>query len=692
MSIATSQQALSEYHPDSLRELTNLFKRPSEYSLELPNGVERQALPIDPYLPHIAALLKDHPVVIVAAATGAGKSTGVPKYFIQNTDHDLLVTQPRRLAARSVATRVAHELGESLGETIGYRTAVDGIDSQWTRCLYLTDGLALVSELSAKKPGEKPILIIDEAHEANTNIEMLQAYVRRESKLNPERRFIIMSATMDTKRLSQYHGGAPIVEVPGRTHVITVAEAGNSIVGDAVKFARDGKNVLVFLEGKREIEEAIQTAERTDVDAEMIPLHADLLPQEQDLCFRDYGRPKIIFATNVAQTSITIADIDVVIDCGMERQARYREGVEILAYNPISFADEAQRKGRAGRTHEGIYVSHCPVSRTRRRAFPVPEIERTSLDQVALRFAAQGLDIEKLTLFHQPNRPEIQEAKELLKTLGCFDKSGAITNLGEQVAKLPVSARVGKMLYEGQARGVLEDMITAAVIIEGKGIQAFSSDGPPAGNEDSDLIAQSDLFHLGCRLLRDSSRDPLLVRNRLENHGISPRSFIKALEAYNHLADICRREFGSVTTTGSKKALLTAVVASNLDRIWVGNDEAEKFNHVSDLGKRATRFIGRDSSLSFFDGEPALLVGQPFDLEIKTAKGPKMINTLTMNTRVSLDMLKELALDRIQVSSQTKRASFAAAPLQVTQLWLDDCSIHTGELPEKFLAGIPQRP
>lgn len=688
----TSFSSLPAVHPDALRQFGSMFITPQKEIVRPETKIE---LPIDPYLQQIVELVWANQVVIVVAGTGSGKTTRVPPALL-DSGYDVVVTQPRRLACRSVAGRAADERGVALGTVIGYRTALYGEDSPATRLLYCTDGLALVRALVANQKSEK-LLVLDEVHEFNSNMEMLLAWIKREIKRNPSQKLVLMSATMDAERLSRFFGNAPIVTVPGNTFEVEVLERGKSIEADAAYWASErGKDTLVFLPGKGEINEVREALEKMGVDAEILDLHADLLPEEQDLVFREYDRRKIILSTNVAQTSLTIPGIGAVIDSGLERQMIFRNGIDHLTLGPISIADELQRKGRTGRTESGIYISHCPSQHNRRLAFPVPEIERSSLDQVVLRFANQGLDIERLQLFHPPGRPAIQEAKASLRTFGCFDSEDQVTNLGRQISGLPVSARIGRMLVEAGARGVLDQMVTAAVLLEGDGIKDRSSD---VSYEDvtSDVFSEMELFGQGCSVVAAAGDNLVQRKALLEAAGITPRAFEKTLESRHHLADMCRREFGELSRTGGSRELLASLVSGSLDRLHLhtpSERQPRSFRHYSATDGASTRQLGRESAIELPARDLFFVAGKPFDLDVKSMEGTRTLNLLVMNSVVQFSLLKELAIAELSYTPLpplTGRPQ-GAHPTQRLKLYYRDHYIWQGQLSEEQVAGMTVRP
>jgi len=583
-----------------------------------------QKLPIANFRDQILATVAGSAVTIVTAETGAGKSTQVPQ-FLLDAGYNIVVTQPRRLAARTVAARVAFELGEKLGETVGVRTRDDRVDSSSTRCLFCTDGLALVRELMGV--GRHGVLVLDEVHEWNLNIEVLTAWSKLQLGRGANFKVVLMSATLEAEKLAAYFGDAPVIAVPGRTFPVEERRPGRSVVEDAAALLREGRNVLLFQPGKAEIGQAVSELEKSkNVNAEILPLHGELSPEEQAACFRRYDRPKCVVATNVAQTSITIDDIDAVVDSGMERRIELASGVEGLYLKPISLADARQRKGRAGRTRPGIYIDHCPASD--RLEFPKAEILRTRLDQTVLRLAEAGIDVEELDFFHQPDRREIHEAKRALKALGCMSANGEVTRIGRQVARMPVSVQYGRMVVEAERLGVVDDILTVAAILEVGEITARKDSAWHklcTGEEGSDVMAQLAVFKAACNMTKE----------QMMACAVHTKSFFQAKDARRHLADALRGKVREYRSTGKREDIIRAVCAGMVDHLYHYNYGSYK------NGDDQSRELAKESVVRS-GGE--WLVGLPFDLQIPTRRGgTAVLNLVRMATKVDPAMLAEVA-------------------------------------------------
>ena len=604
-------------------------------------------LPVASFRDRIVGTVRDNPVTIITAETGAGKSTQVPQYLL-DAGCDIVVTQPHRLSARTLAARVAEEFGTSLGGVVGYRTAHERLDSEETRCLFVTDGLALVRELMGV--GRRTVLVLDEVHEWNLNIEVLVAWARSRIETGADLKLVLMSATLEAEKLADYFGGAPVISVPGRLFPVEEqTPTGLRLEDDTVTLLRQGRRVLVFQPGKTEISDTIARLQATGVDAELLPLHGELTPEEQARCFRSYPRPLCVVSTNVAENSVTIPGMDAVVDSGMERRIELVNGVEGLYLKPISLANSKQRKGRAGRTKPGIYIDHCPVARTGRLEFPKAEILRRRLDQTVLRLAEAGFDMEALRFFHQPDPAEIRNAKRALRSLGCMDADGRVTRIGRLVAKLPVSVQYARMIVEADRLGVVDDVITIAAILEQGEINArVCSDCRRFGDKTcrcwlqlapgettSDVLAQLAVYRAAGKLRRDE----------LQAAGVFTKAFYHAKEKRRQLADALRGKvkFGS---TGCREDILKAVCAGMVDHLY-SYDGYGHYQNGDSVGRELTR-----ESVAL---GAKWVVGLPRDLQVKTRRG--MMATLRlvrMASKVDPAWLAEVAPQLVEVKTGLK--------------------------------------
>ncbi|MEE2907825.1 MAG: ATP-dependent RNA helicase HrpA, partial [Planctomycetota bacterium] len=440
-------------------------------------------LPILDARASLAKAIQDHPVIIVCGETGSGKTTQLPRICV-DLGRGLFGlighTQPRRLAARAVAQRISEEMGSDSG--VGYQVRFRRDVSSETVIKVMTDGI-LLAELSHDPQLEHyDTIIIDEAHERSLNIDLLLGCLKRISERRPELRVIVTSATIDAERFADFFDGAPVIEVSGRQFPVDIvhAESGDSpedpdSVSTRVRTAMDQVldrhpregDVLIFLPGEREIREVSRTLEGPFGHTfEIVPLYARLSLGAQQKALRPGQRRRIVLATNVAETSLTVPRIRVVIDSGLARINRYsaRRGVERLPVEGVSRASANQRAGRAGRLAPGTCLRlYSESAFNRRDEFTAPEIMRTNLASLILRLADLGLGtIEDFPLLDRPRPAAIRAGMDTLFELGALDDHGALTSLGRSMARLPVDPRVARMLLAGLEEECLGDVLIIA--------------------------------------------------------------------------------------------------------------------------------------------------------------------------------------------------------------------------------------
>lgn len=591
-------------------------------------------LPIEKYRTEIIQKINENPVTIITAETGAGKSTQVPQYLLEE-GYRVIVTQPRRLAARSVAARVAQERKQTLGEEIGFRTAFEKQDSPSTKLLFCTDGLQLVRELTGQgAKGKKMVLVLDEVHEWNINMETLVAWTKKQQESGEEFKIVLMSATLDSQKLAVFFNNneqpAPLIDVPGKLYPIEERQVGSKdLIKNTAELTNQGRNVLVFQPGKKEIDETITELKKLNLDAEILPLHGQLEPADQQKVFKHYGRPKIIVSTNVAQTSITIDDIDAVVDSGTERIVETKDGVEGLYLKNTSQADCQQRKGRSGRCRPGIYVLCSDQNISDRQQFPRPEIQRVRLDQMVLRLAASGLDATELNFFHQPDRSVLTEAKRALMALGAIDHTGLVTKIGEQIAKLPIDVHTARMVIEAEKNHCVDDVLTIAACLESGGLRDKTDKWQALTSEvKSDVLAELDLY----RQARHMSN------TEMQTNGIFAKSFFRSREIRQHLSDGVRRaglEFKNKNNENNREAILKSVAAGMIDNLYHNNygNEYKK--------NEETRLLGKESVVK---NNPEWIVAIPRDIEFKNRRGyMQILSLLTMCSEIDPNWLIEIA-------------------------------------------------
>lgn len=440
-------------------------------------------LPISARVDDIAAAIAAHPVVIVAGATGSGKTTQLPKIarLLGRGGRGLIgVTQPRRIAATSVAARVAKEMNVALGAEVGYQIRFEDRTSRGTAIKFMTDGVLLAEIHGDPLLRRYDTLILDEAHERSLTIDFLLGWIKRILPRRPDLKVVVSSATLETSRFAEFFSGAPIIEVEGRTYPVDVlyepppddldtADAVARAVADVCGLDPHG-DILVFLPGEREIREceAAITA-RALRNTVVQPLYARLSAAEQGRVWAPISQRRVILATNVAETSVTLPGIVYVIDTGAARLSRYdpRSGTTRLQIEAISRASADQRKGRCGRVRDGICIRlFDEASFAARPAYTDPEILRTGLAGVILRMKSLDLgDVETFPFLDPPPSRSITEGYRVLTELGAIDTERALTPLGRRLARFPVDPRIARMILAGADLGCLDDVLVVAAAL-----------------------------------------------------------------------------------------------------------------------------------------------------------------------------------------------------------------------------------
>lgn len=451
-------------------------------------------LPVSQKKQAILEAVRDHQVVIVAGETGSGKTTQLPKICMElgrGIKGQIGHTQPRRLAARTVANRIADELETTLGGAIGYKVRFNDQVSDTTQVKLMTDGILLAEIQQDRLLMQYDTLIIDEAHERSLNIDFILGYLRQLLPKRPDLKVIITSATIDPQRFSRHFNNAPIIEVSGRTYPVEVRyrpvadDADDTerdqlqAIFDAVEeLGREGPgDILIFMSGEREIRDTADGLNRLNLPhTEILPLYARLSNSEQNRVFQSHSGRRIVLATNVAETSLTVPGIKYVIDPGTARISRYsfRTKVQRLPIEPVSQASANQRKGRCGRVSEGICIRlYDEQDFLSRPAFTDPEILRTNLASVILQMTSLGLgDIAAFPFVEAPDKRNIQDGVRLLEELGAIHTNEKghyqLTAQGRQLAQLPIDPRLARMVLEAQKNGCVREVmiITAALSIQ----------------------------------------------------------------------------------------------------------------------------------------------------------------------------------------------------------------------------------
>ncbi|MCW2816302.1 MAG: hrpB 1 [Nocardioides sp.] len=476
-------------------------------------------LPVSQRRDEIAAAIRDHQVVVVAGETGSGKTTQLPKICLELGRERIGHTQPRRIAARSVAERIAEELGSELGQLVGYQVRFTARTSRDTKVKVMTDGILLAELQRDRQLKRYDTIIIDEAHERSLNIDFLLGYLKRLLPRRPDLKLVITSATIDVERFAAHFAApdgtpAPVVEVSGRTYPVEVRyrplvdvmeddDDGEPIVRDqteaivdAVKeLGGDGSgDVLVFLPGEREIRDTADALSSAlgERGPEIVPLYSRLSAAEQHRVFASHSGRRVVLATNVAETSLTVPGIRYVVDTGVARISRYsvRTKVQRLPIEPISQASANQRSGRCGRVAPGIAIRlYSEEDFEARPEFTEPEILRTNLASVILQMTSLGLgDVARFPFVEPPDKRNVQAGVQLLEELGAVmaadelrpapprddrrDRRGRrapdgpqLTDVGRRLARLPVDPRLARMVIEAERLGCVREVIVIAAAL-----------------------------------------------------------------------------------------------------------------------------------------------------------------------------------------------------------------------------------
>ncbi|MGW2859999.1 ATP-dependent RNA helicase HrpA [Streptomyces sp. NPDC001205] len=490
------QAVLDEIAAEAQKSADRIARR----SARMPGITYPEQLPVSQKKDEILEAIRDHQVVIVAGETGSGKTTQIPKICMElgrGVRGMIGHTQPRRIAARTVADRIAEELRTPLGEAVGWKVRfTDQVDQDATFVKLMTDGILLAEIQTDRELRAYDTIIIDEAHERSLNIDFLLGYLAQLLPKRPDLKVVITSATIDPERFSRHFGDAPIVEVSGRTYPVEVRyrpllEEASEDTADTADSDRDQitaicdavdelqsegpGDILVFLSGEREIRDTADALIKKNLRAtEVLPLYARLSHAEQHRVFQQHSGRRIVLATNVAETSLTVPGIKYVIDPGTARISRYshRTKVQRLPIEPVSQASANQRKGRCGRTSDGICIRlYSEDDFLTRPEFTDAEILRTNLASVILQMTAAGLgDIEKFPFIDPPDHRNIRDGVQLLQELGALDPSEKdpkkrLTQQGRKLSQLPVDPRLARMVLEADKNGcVREVMVIAAAL------------------------------------------------------------------------------------------------------------------------------------------------------------------------------------------------------------------------------------
>lgn len=547
-------------------------------------------LPIDSFLPTIIERLASSGNLVLQAAPGAGKTTRVPPALLHSSlagDGEVLVLEPRRLAARLAARHVAAELGEPLGRTVGYSVRFDEVGGPGTRLRFLTEGVLTRRLLSDPTLKKASIVILDEFHERHLQTDLVLGLLRRlQRQRRPDLRIVVMSATLDAGPIAEYLEADEPLAIPGRQYEVRIDHLGRpddrplpvQVMTALARLLEDGLDgdVLVFLPGAGEIRRTIEacTGLAARHDLLLLPLHGDLPAEAQDQAVQPARQRKVILSTNVAESSVTIDGVVAVIDSGQAREAGHSpwSGVPTLELTRISQAAALQRAGRAGRTRPGVCRRLYTLSDFQARpAHRTPEIAREDLAEPLLALHALGIDNpQEFNWFEAPPAPALEAAETLLRRLGTLDERGVLTATGREILRYPVHPRQGRLLVEASHRGVYDEACAIAALIGERDILARRILDAPAvkpaaasHHGPSDLLHRLDLFESRGR------QDPDLDQGALQSVERVRRQLLR-------LDPRPKRERS--TSHESEEALQIAILTGYPDRV------ARRRNLRDDLG------------------------------------------------------------------------------------------------------------
>jgi len=558
------------------RDLEKAAKSLERRRANLPKIEYPPDLPISQKRDEIAELIKHNQVVVVCGETGSGKTTQLPKICLdlgRGTRGRIAHTQPRRIAARSLASRIAEELRVPLGQTVGYKIRFTDHSKDDTLVKVMTDGILLAETQGDRDLNEYDTIIIDEAHERSLNIDFLLGYLRRLLPKRPDLKVVVTSATIDPERFAEHFAGAPIINVSGRTYPVEIRHRPlaaededdrdqDQIEGllaaiDELTALGPSGDILAFFPGERDIREAAEAIEDAYPGRfETLPLLARLSAEEQQRVFQQSAKRRIVLATNVAETSLTVPGIKYVIDTGLARQSAYsaRTRVQRLPIEPISQASAAQRAGRCGRVEAGVCIRlFSEDDFNQRPEFTTPEIKRTNLAAVILQMKSLNLgDIERFPFVEPPEGRFIRDGYDTLRELGAIDDEDQLTDTGRTLARFPVAPRLGRLILAGKAHGCADDILVIAAALSAQDPRERPFDKRDAADlahqafrhADSDFLAYLSIWSFFHEQEENLSRSKL--RRACKQNFLSYLRLREWRDVYRQLRTIAKQEIGVV--------------------------------------------------------------------------------------------------------------------------------------------------
>ncbi|MCI8396492.1 MAG: ATP-dependent RNA helicase [Clostridia bacterium] len=600
-----------------------------------------KVLPIAAKKDEIIEAVKNHTYTIISAEPASGKSTLVPQYLSEIYDK-VIVTNPRVMPCITLATYVAEQMGEEVGGYVGYRTGSRKCSEPNTVIDYVTDEYQLVKSIYNSEQNSKTVLVIDEVHEWTEATECLVAwceYINRHGNM----KVVIMSATMETTELEEYLGidKTMTLEIPGKLYSVAIDQRpANSLLYTIREKIAYNRDTLVFLPTKKQIYSLMEALEREN--AVVLPLHGDLSWSEQSKCYQHYSKPRVILSTDIAQTSVSIPGINSLVDTGTAIRVIAKDGVVEYRLIDISQADITQRMNRAGRMEDGDYTLCSDTRIEWRQPYSVPAIQRSLLDQMALKLATIGVDIETLRFFHQPKAEDIKAAKQKLKNAGALDENGNVTEMGEKIARMPISTEKARMILEAEKHGVVKEVITIAAITEVGGLLHRGSKADPkykasysqfTDETTSDLLAELDVWNYITSLNFIDFR----------GLGINKKNFYRAKEQIEKII-YAIQDIVEISSSNNREAILMACLSVQTTNIhiynysdWYSGEDGED------------RKIDMRSCLhNGYMARNHFIVGKTIRIPYKDRYGDEAnLNLLTFATKVDSSLLIKLVPDRI---------------------------------------------
>lgn len=608
----SNNQPIDKLFEKLVNQINESAERATRRAQLTPTITYDEQLPVSQKRENIAKAIAENQVVVIAGETGSGKTTQIPKICLElglAQYGQIAHTQPRRLAARSVSERIAQECQVPLGDQIGYQVRFTDQSTPNTLVKLMTDGILLAETQHDRFLNKYQVIIIDEAHERSLNIDFLLGYLKQLLPKRPDLKLIITSATIDVERFSKHFNDAPVIEVSGRTFPVEVRyrpivdvesedeQEGDMYQGilDAVdelemEDAKRGQigDVLIFLSGEREIRESSLALKRANLkQTEVLPLYARLSSAEQQRIFKPTGSGRrIILATNVAETSLTVPGIRYVIDTGVARISRYsyRSKVQRLPIEPISQASANQRKGRCGRVSEGVCIRlYSEDDFLSRPEFSDPEIQRTNLAAVILQMLSLKLgDVSKFPFVDAPDNRFVKDGYNLLKELDAVDKRNYITQIGRQLSRFPVDPRVARMLIEANRSKCLKECLIIAAALSIQDPRERPADKQQAADQkhaeyrdkESDFVTLLNLWELYEEQRQSLSSNQL--RTYCKKHFLNFMRMREWRDVHYQLRILCKElKFVENDSNAGYEAVHKSILSGYLSHIGQKSDEGD---------------------------------------------------------------------------------------------------------------------